>query len=104
MKQAPCHEPNVGHDPRTPGSCPEPKADAKPLSHPGVPVWLHLYEMSRIDKSTETENRGWRGRNIRVTTNDTCFFLGYDENVLGLDSCDGCTTLLVYKNPLNCIV
>ena len=30
-------EPNVGLDPRTPGSCPEPKADAQPLSHPGIP-------------------------------------------------------------------
>ena len=29
-------EPDVGLDPRTPGSCPEPKADAQPLSHPGV--------------------------------------------------------------------
>ena len=30
-------EPNVGLSPRTPGSLPEPKADAQPLSHPGVP-------------------------------------------------------------------
>ena len=28
---------DVGLDPRTPGSGPEPKADAQPLSHPGVP-------------------------------------------------------------------
>ena len=27
-KQAPCREPDVGLDPRTPGSGPEPKADA----------------------------------------------------------------------------
>ena len=26
-----------GLDPGTPGSCPEPKADTQPLSHPGVP-------------------------------------------------------------------
>ena len=32
-----CREPNVGLDPRTPGSQPEPKADAQPLSHPGAP-------------------------------------------------------------------
>ena len=31
-------EPDVGFDPRSPGSRPEPKADAQPLSHPGVPV------------------------------------------------------------------
>ena len=35
--QAPCGEPDAGLDPRTPGSCSEPKADAQPLSHPGVP-------------------------------------------------------------------
>ena len=28
----------LGLDPGTPGSCPEPKAGAKPLSHPGVPL------------------------------------------------------------------
>ena len=39
-KQAPCREPDVGLDPGTPGSCPEPKADAQPLSHPGIP---HLH-------------------------------------------------------------
>ena len=36
-KQAPHGEPDVGLDPETPGSRPEPKADAQPLSHPGVP-------------------------------------------------------------------
>ena len=36
-KQASCGEPNVGLDPRTPGSRPEPKADVQPLSHPGAP-------------------------------------------------------------------
>ena len=36
-KQAPCREPDVGLDPGTWGSHPEPKADAQPLSHPGIP-------------------------------------------------------------------
>ena len=36
-KQAPCQEPDTGLDPRTPGSPPEPKADAQQLSHPGAP-------------------------------------------------------------------
>ena len=36
-KQAPRKEPDAGLDPRTPGSHPEPKADAQPLSPPGVP-------------------------------------------------------------------
>ena len=37
-KQAPCREPDVGLNPRTPGSYPGPKADAQPLSHPGIPI------------------------------------------------------------------
>ena len=44
-KQAPCRKPDVGLDPGTPGSHPEPKADAQPLSHPGVPG---LYLLSVI--------------------------------------------------------
>ena len=43
-KQAPCGEPDVGLDPRTPGSRPEPKADTQPLSHPGVPLFNFLKE------------------------------------------------------------
>ena len=35
-KQAPYGEPGVEFDPRTPGSQPELKADAQPLSHPGA--------------------------------------------------------------------
>ena len=30
-------EPDVGFDPGSPGSCPGPKAGAKPLCHPGIP-------------------------------------------------------------------
>ena len=32
------HRANVGCDPKTPGSRPEPKADAQTLSHPGAPI------------------------------------------------------------------
>ena len=32
-----CREPDAGLDPRTPGSCPELKADTEPLNHPGFP-------------------------------------------------------------------
>ena len=39
-KQAPCRDPDVGLDPRTPGSLPGPKAGAKLLSHPGSPTML----------------------------------------------------------------
>ena len=31
-----------GLDPRSPGSCPGPKAGGKPLSHPGCPLFLFL--------------------------------------------------------------
>ena len=36
-KQIPCREPDVGLDPRTPGSCTEPKADAQLLNYPSNP-------------------------------------------------------------------
>ena len=36
-KQAPYRKPLGGLESRTPGSHPEPKADAQPLSHPGIP-------------------------------------------------------------------
>ena len=37
-KQTPCREPDVGLDPPSPGSAPGPKAGAKPLHHPGIPL------------------------------------------------------------------
>ena len=36
-KQASCGEPDMGLDPRTPGSYPKLKVDAQPLNHPGAP-------------------------------------------------------------------
>ena len=36
-KQGPHGECDVGLDPKTTGPWPEPKADAQPLSHPGIP-------------------------------------------------------------------
>ena len=33
-------EPDVGFDSGSPGSCPGPKAGAKPLRHPGIPMWV----------------------------------------------------------------
>ena len=41
-KQAPCWEPDMGLDPRTPGSSLGPKADAQPLSHPDIPLGMTL--------------------------------------------------------------
>ena len=46
-KQAPWREPNVGLDPGTPGSCPGPKAGAKPLSHPGIPT-VRLFNCGQL--------------------------------------------------------
>ena len=42
-KPAPCREPDVGLDPRTPGSRLGPKAGAKPLSHPGIPEFFFFF-------------------------------------------------------------
>ena len=36
----------MGLDPGTPGSCPEPKEDAQPLSHPGGPHLTLIYTAS----------------------------------------------------------
>ena len=41
-KQAPCREPDVGLNSRTPGSHPRAKADAVPLSYAGIPHYLFL--------------------------------------------------------------
>ena len=41
-KQASHREPNVGLDPGTAGSHPEPKVDAQPLSYSRVPYWNFL--------------------------------------------------------------
>ena len=38
-KQAPCREPDMGVDPRTPGSSPEWKAGVQPLSQGDVPFF-----------------------------------------------------------------
>ena len=38
-------EPDVGFDPRSPGSRPGPKADAKPLRHPGIPHFVSIYHI-----------------------------------------------------------
>ena len=36
-------EPDMGFDPRSPGSRPGPKAGAKPLRHPGIPIFVYFF-------------------------------------------------------------
>ena len=43
-KQAPCREPDVGLDPRTPGSRPGTKGEAQLMSHLGVPRDGYYYD------------------------------------------------------------
>ena len=50
-KQIPRREPNMGLDPRTLGSQPEPKADAQTLSHPGVLMEYNLMNTTNISLS-----------------------------------------------------
>ena len=40
-------EPDVGFDPGSPGSRPVPKAGAKPLRHPGIPLLSFLEKIMR---------------------------------------------------------
>ena len=55
-KQAPCREPDVRLDPRTLGSCPEPKADAQPLSHPGVLLTYFSKYVSFLNTVTQNHH------------------------------------------------
>ena len=53
-KQAPCRDPDVGLNPRTPGSRPGLKAGAKALSHPGIPDFIYLlFKREREHKEAE---------------------------------------------------
>ena len=62
-KQAPCREPDAGLNPGTPGSRPEPKTDAQPLSHPGVQELTldrKIRDLKHGSKLTEDKDAGWR--------------------------------------------
>ena len=53
--QAPHRKPDMGLDPRTLGSRPEPKADVQPLSHPGGQECIsnkHLVNVDAADAET----------------------------------------------------
>ena len=66
-KQAPCKEPNVGLDPRTPGSRPGPKAGAKPLRHQGCPTMLFLKNILFIHERERGREGGREGGRERET-------------------------------------
>ena len=61
-KQASCREPYVGLNPGTTGSHPEPKADAQPLSHPGVPEHVLSFK-----KNNDPEGDSEAGMSATVT-------------------------------------
>ena len=52
-KQAPCQEPDAGLDPGTPGLRPGPKAGAKPLSHPGIPLCSPFVNNAAMNRGVE---------------------------------------------------
>ena len=54
-KQTPCREPDVGLDPRTPGSWSEPNADAQPLSHPDAHFISYQHKQKGESKELKTE-------------------------------------------------
>ena len=41
-------EPDLGFDPRSPGSRPGPKAGAKPLRHPGIPFFNLFFYLKKF--------------------------------------------------------
>ena len=60
-------EPDVGYDTGSPGSCPGPKAGAKPLRHPGIPAIIFLkqhvehitsyYKNKQVKKNKKNKNK-----------------------------------------------
>ena len=59
-------EPDVGFDPGSPGSRPGPKAGAKPLRHPGIPLTSFKY----IESYSENSSLGWSNQgtcNIKLS-------------------------------------
>ena len=60
-------EPDVGFDPRSPGSRPGPKAGAKPLRHPGIPKRLFLKKIYLFDREGKGgEGQGAEGKEERI--------------------------------------
>ena len=66
-KQAPCKEPDMELDPGTPGSVPGPKAGAKLLSHPGIPIFQFYISCCIFSTQNEIVLQ-WAGNNDIVAT------------------------------------
>ena len=54
----------MGLEPRTLGACPEPKADAQPLSHPGIPktIFIEIFAKANVyivKEMLEIGTPGW---------------------------------------------
>ena len=65
----------MGLNPRTPGSHPEPKADAQPLSHPGAPTSWLLYSSIESPCQENMWVRLTSGHWEPVTTEMVCWGL-----------------------------
>ena len=62
-------EPDMGFDPGSPGSRPGPKAGAKPLRHPGIPIKNFL---NSTPKETNNPIMKWaKDMNRNLTEEDT---------------------------------
>ena len=66
-KQAPRREPDMGLDPRTRGSHPEPQADAQPLSPTGAPAPDHFIQKQSQDTNARSASFLPRQQVSRVT-------------------------------------
>ena len=56
----------MGFDPGTPGSCPEPKADAQPLSHPGTPRQSSKWNLSGHHKTGQIMTNLWNLKELQL--------------------------------------
>ena len=76
-KQAPCRKPGAGLDPRTPGSCPEPKADTQPPSHPGITL-CYILQVTLPEHTNQIRNPSLSLSTLSLTdTTLILLFLSY---------------------------
>ena len=83
----------MGLDPRTPGSCPGPKAGGKPLSHPGIPD-SHFLKISAHLLGCKTYQTAF---NLHQGVKFTLVHVSADTVVQGVDSGFESTALLAMQ-------